>query len=182
MPKVLLHICCAGCAAGAIARLKEEGFEVSGFFYNPNIHPLSEYQKRRQSLDVISRYYSVAIQEGEYNVQRWFKEIRGYEKEPEGGKRCAICFRLRLEKTYQLFCQEQKYDFFTTTLTIGPQKKSQIINQIGTSISSYFLVRDFKKKDGFKHAVVISKQLGIYRQNYCGCIFSKQERQKRFKS
>ena len=182
MPKVLLHICCAACACGALERLKEEGFLVEGFFYNPNIHPPSEYRDRKNDLEKVSRYFKVKIREGEYDAKRWFLAVKGYEKEREGGKRCEICFRLRLERVYNEFLRGD-FDFFTTTLTIGPQKNAALINSLGEEIGKgKFLARDFKKKDGFKTAVAISPQMGIYRQNYCGCIFSKLEREEKRKA
>jgi epoxyqueuosine reductase len=175
MKKVLLHICCAGCASVAVMRLKEEGFSPLGIFYNPNIYPESEYNKRRQDFEKISREYDFSIIEDSYEPRAWFDSIKGYESEPEGSKRCEICFKFRLSRVYRIM-QDKGYGFFTTTLTISPHKNSRLINKIGQDIAGErFLQRDFKKEDGFKKSVKISKELDLYRQNYCGCVYSKND-------
>lgn len=174
MKKVLLHICCAGCATASVSRLKEQGYYIKGFFYNPNIHPEDEYIRRRQDLEKISDKYSIDIEEGAYDTQNWFNSVKGFESEPEGGKRCGICFRLRLYRTYKKML-DGDYDFFSTTLTISPHKNSKLINRLGREIGGdRFLERDFKKKDGFKQSVLVSRKLGLYRQNYCGCVYSRR--------
>ncbi|MFQ5887369.1 MAG: epoxyqueuosine reductase QueH, partial [Candidatus Hydrothermarchaeales archaeon] len=121
----------------------------------------------------------VAI-EGDYDIREWFKAIEGLEDEPERGKRCEICFKMRLEKTAE-FAKDEEYQCFTTTLTISPQKDAKLINAIGDELSKRynieFLQADFKKKDGFKKSVELSKRYGLFRQNYCGCVFSKRERE-----
>lgn len=178
MKKVLLHICCANCATVCIERLQGEGFSVSGFFYNPNIHPLKEYEKRKKDLELVSKNTKIQIFEEDYLPKVWFDFIKGYEKEKEQGTRCQLCYTLRLKETYQAMLKKD-FDFFTTTLTISPHKKSNLINQVGTSIGQEkFLVRDFKKRNGFKESVKASSSLGLYRQHYCGCVFSQPGRRK----
>lgn len=176
---VLLHICCAGCATESVRRLSDEGFRVTGFFYNPNIHPEKEYQKRKQDLNIIRKEFSIDIIEGEYHPDKWFEFIKGHENDREGGQRCGLCFEMRLKEAYRAMI-DRGFDFFTTTLTISPHKNSGIINNIGKEIGGdRFLSRDFKKKDGFKKSVIVSKELGLYRQNYCGCVYSmRTDRQK----
>lgn len=170
--KVVLHICCAVCAAGAAKSLLSERHQVLGFFYNPNIYPLEEYQRRLASACQVSRELDFPLEEGRYTPEEWLKATNHLAVEPEGGKRCAVCFELRLTETYR-FMRERGWDAFTTTLTVGPRKPALTINNIGNNISGeHFLVRDFKKKDGFKIATALSKQWGLYRQNYCGCVYS----------
>jgi len=175
--KIVLHICCAVCAAGAAERLVSEGHQVLGFFYNPNIHPLEEYNRRLEAAQKVAKELRFRLEVGPYTTDEWFGETSHLQNEPEGGKRCEVCFRHRLAKTY-LYMHERGWDVFTTTLTIGPRKSAQVVNQIGQSISrDHFLVRDFKKKDGFKRANELAKKWDIYRQNYCGCIYSMQGRE-----
>ncbi|MBP7088021.1 MAG: epoxyqueuosine reductase QueH [Candidatus Omnitrophica bacterium] len=172
--KVLLHICCATCAITCIERLKKRGFKVSGVFYNPNIHPEEEYLKRKANLVLVSDTFKLPLIDSNYDSKEWFDFIKGYENDAEGGKRCQLCFEIRLRKTYELVLKEN-FDFFTTTLTISPHKDSLAINQIGSLIGGKkFLAEDFKKQSGFIEAIKASKQMGLYRQNYCGCIFSKR--------
>jgi len=168
-----LHICCANCATVCIQRLRREGFSVAGLFYNPNIHPEQEYLRRKEDIEIISKELRLDIKEAVYDIDTWFNSIKGHEKDREGGARCGLCFMLRLKKTYDEMMR-QSFDFFTTTLTISPLKNSGTVNEIGTSIGGErYLMRDFKKQDGFRESVEISKKLGLHRQHYCGCIFSK---------
>ena len=174
--KVLLHICCAVCAASCLERLRKQGYEVTGFFYNPNIHPPGEYLKRLQEIEELARQQNFPLIVGDYDMEAWSLETKGLGQEPEGGKRCAKCFRLRLEKTKKI-TQERGFNFFTTTLTIGPHKNAQMVNEIGQDLAGdLFLTRDFKKQDGFKRAQELARQYSLYRQDYCGCIFSLEER------
>ena len=169
---VLLHVCCAGCSTESIRRLSEEGFKVTGFFYNPNIHPEKEYQKRKGDLNIVRKEFSIDIIEGAYHLDKWFEFIKGHENDREGGERCGLCFEMRLKEAYRVML-DRGFDFFTTTLTISSHKNSGIINNIGKEIGGdRFLSRDFKKKDGFKKSVMASKELGLFRQNYCGCVYS----------
>ncbi len=172
--KVALHVCCGVCAAGAAEVLAGEGHQVLGFFYNPNIYPAGEYQKRLDVAAKVAKQLNFPLEAGPYTPEEWFNLTGSLKDEPEGGKRCHVCYKLRLEKThdYMVACGA---DAFTTTLTISPHKSAQIINGIGQDIGGdKFLVRDFKKKDGFKRAVEMAKKWELYRQDYCGCIYSKR--------
>ena len=174
--KVLLHICCAVCATASIERLREEGNSVSGYFYNPNIHPQSEYLNRLKETKNLAREIDLSLIVGEYRVEDWFGPVKGLEDEPEGGRRCVVCFRLRLNQTCRL-ARQNGFDGFTTTLTISPHKNSKTINNIGREIGGpFFLERDFKKKEGFKRAMALSEKYGLYHQHYCGCIFSQNNK------
>ncbi len=174
--KILLHICCAVCAGSTIEQLKSEGWDVTGFFYNPNIHPEEEYIKRLNDTKVLLAKLNIPLIEGKYDKERWFDKIKGFEQEKEGGKRCLICFKIRLSETLKQ-AKKMNIEHFTTTLTISPYKKSAAINSIGESLDKdAFFVRDFKKKDGFKRAIQLSKEYNLYHQHYCGCIFSQNKK------
>lgn len=169
---VLLHICCGVCASSVIERLKGDGFEVVGFFYNPNIYPSKEYQKRLDVVSNLSQLLDIHVIEGEYDHNRWLLLTNGMDKEPEGGARCNVCFQMRLEATWKKSC-ELNVPYFATTLSVSPHKDGLIINKIGSKIDDKtFLVYDFKKQDGFKRAMEFSKQHLLYRQRYCGCRYS----------
>lgn len=171
--KIVLHVCCGVCAGGVVERLTSEGHQVRGFFYNPNIHPLAEYQKRLEAAARVARELNFPLEEGPYTPEYWRQETGSLEDEPEGGKRCAVCFRLRLEKTYQ-YLRDKGWDAFTTTLTVGPRKSADVINRIGRDISGdSFLARDFKKQAGFQRSIELAKKWALYRQNYCGCLYSR---------
>ena len=175
--KVALHICCGVCAAGVAERLTSEGHRVYGFFYNPNIHPQEEYQRRLEAAHKIAEELNFPLETGLYKPEDWSTEIKGLENEPEGGGRCEVCFRHRLKQAY-LYMQESGLDAFTTTLTIGPQKSAAVINRVGQEIGGdRFLVRDFKKQDGFRRASELAKKWTIHRQHYCGCVYSPGERE-----
>lgn len=170
--KVVLHICCGVCAAGAAQALLAEKHDVTGYFYNPNIYPESEYELRLDTAGKTAARLGFTIQAGLYDNSRWNEAVAPYRSEPEGGKRCLLCYRFRLEKTFH-FMQETGADAFTSTLTISPHKSAGAINRLGREIGGdTFLARDFKKKDGFKQAVDLAKQWQLYRQKYCGCIYS----------
>ncbi len=167
-----MHICCAVCAAGVVERLNLEGHDVLGLFYNPNIHPLEEYERRLEATYKVAKELSFALEAGPYRTEEWFEEIRSLENEPEGGMRCGVCFRLRLKKVH-LYLQDYGYDAFATTLTVSPHKSAEVINQAGREIGGdRFLVRDFKKKAGFQRATELARKWALYRQSYCGCIYS----------
>ena len=173
--KVALHICCGVCAGGAAERLASEGHHVHGFFYNPNIHPREEYEKRLEAVRKVAGELDFPLEVGSYKPEEWFAETRGLEDEPEGGRRCQLCFRHRLEKTFQ-YTLNSGLDSFTTTLTISPQKSAAAVNQVGQEISGdLFLVRDFKKNAGFQRSSELAKEWAIHRQHYCGCIFSMKK-------
>jgi predicted adenine nucleotide alpha hydrolase (AANH) superfamily ATPase len=170
--KLALHICCGVCAAGVVERLKAEGHEVHGYFYNPNIYPRQEYEKRLDAARKVSLKMGFPLEEGPFTPEEWFKETRALAAEPEGGKRCEVCFNLRLEKTYR-YMLESGLEAFTTTLTVSPLKKAAVVNRIGRIIGGYrFLDRDFKKKAGFQRSVELAREMDLYHQNYCGCLYS----------
>lgn len=175
--KLLLHICCAGCGA-YISQLLKQNYKVILFFYNPNIYPESEYNKRLEETRRIAKKFNLKIIIGEYNRKRWHDLIKGHEQDEEKGKRCLICYRERLRETAKI-AKKVKAKYFTTTLTISPHKDAEEINKIGSELAvSYgikFLNRDYKKHDGFKKSAIMSKKLGLYRQDYCGCEFSRMK-------
>ncbi len=173
-PKLLLHVCCAVCALYPTSLLSKD-FEITLFFYNPNIHPRKEYNKRLESVKIISKKYSIPLIIDRYELRKWFRLTENYKFEPEGGKRCSICFDIRLKRTAAA-AKKLKFDLFGTTLTVSPHKNKDIINSIGTAIAANkklkFYSADFKKKNGFKKTMNTAKKINIYRQNYCGCIYS----------
>ena len=176
--KLLLHTCCAPCSPHVVDLLSRE-FNVSAFFYNPNIYPLKEYELRLKEIKEFLRTLSVELIEGEYDSDQWFGRVEGMEQDEEGGRRCHVCFRMRLEKT-ALVAQAKGFHYFTTTLSVSPHKNSKIINQIGRDLQGttdvIFYEADFKKRDGFKKSCELSQKHGFYRQNYCGCIFSTEQK------
>ena len=176
-PSLLLHSCCAPCSTACIERLKEF-FDITVFYYNPNIDSESEFNLRLSEQEKLCKTLGVKIVKTEHQKNDFLQAVNGYEGEKEGGRRCFICYRLRLEKTAE-FAKLNGYDFFTTTLTVSPLKNSDKINCIGMEIetekSVKFLPSDFKKRGGMLRSVELSKQYGLYRQNYCGCSFSKRE-------
>lgn len=175
MEKLLLHICCAPDAAYAIEYFGRDYYLI-GYFYDPNIHPEEEYRLRLSETKRLSDILSFTLYEGEYDPERWFSITEGMDKEPEGGKRCEICFRMRLERSAS-FARTMGVDFFSTVLTVSPHKDAKLINRIGREVAGRFGLRfleaDLKKKDGFKKSIILSKKYGLYRQNYCGCVYSK---------
>jgi len=176
MKTLLLHTCCAPCTTVPLERLKSE-FVVTGFFYNPNIFPQAEYEKRLKEIKKWTDKENIPLLVHAYDSNRWFGLVKGLEKEPEGGKRCAVCFRIRLEETARA-AKEKGFDSFTTTLTNSPHKNAQLINQLGEEIAREtgveFLAANFKKHDGFKQSVALSKEYDFYRQDYCGCLYSRR--------
>jgi epoxyqueuosine reductase len=174
--KVALHICCAVCAAGSAERLIQEGHQVVGFYYNPNIYPPEEYRLRLENARKVAGKLAFVLNTGTYFPEEWERLIEGLEKEPEGGRRCPLCFRMRLEKTYQ-FMLESGCEAFASTLSMGSNKSALLIEQIACQIGAErFLSRDFKKKEGFKRAGELSRLWGLYRQNYCGCQYSLRDK------
>jgi predicted adenine nucleotide alpha hydrolase (AANH) superfamily ATPase len=174
--RVALHICCAVCAAGAVERLQQDGHEVYGWFFNPNIYPEEEYRRRLASARQVAREIGFPLKEGSYCPDEWRQAVVSLENEPEGGKRCPVCFKMRLERAYR-FMQDSGCDAFTTTLTMGSNKPADLITRIGREIAGdKFLSRDFKKKEGFKRAGELARKWDLYRQDYCGCIYSLKER------
>jgi len=177
--RLLIHICCAPDAAYVIGLLRAE-FDVSGFFYNPNIHPAEEYSLRLEEMRQVGRILQVPLLEGAYDAAEWFKRTEGLEGEPEKGRRCDVCYSLRLEKTARL-ASEQSFDVFTTIMSLSPWKKADVLNRLGGELGracgTTFLEADYKKKDGFRKSIELSRRLGLYRQNYCGCIYSLKNRE-----
>ena len=170
--KVVLHICCGICAAGVAERLKSEGHEVFGYFYNPNIYPREEYEKRLEVARIVARELDFALEVPPYNPDEWHEVAGHLADEPEDGARCVICYRLRLAATAR-FLEGKGWDAMTTTLTISPRKRAAVVNQVGVEVAGdKFLARDFKKKDGFKRANELANKWGVYRQHYCGCRYS----------
>lgn len=178
VPSLLLHCCCAPCSSYVLEYLTQF-FRVSVYFYNPNIYPPEEYTHR---IDEIKRFVGefhalnkVRVIEGEYDPQRFYETVKGHEKDPEGGGRCALCFRLRLEASARI-AKEYDFDYFTTTLTISPLKNAAMLNAIGEELGNLygvpFLPSDFKKKGGYLRSIELSKIYNLYRQNYCGCVYS----------
>jgi predicted adenine nucleotide alpha hydrolase (AANH) superfamily ATPase len=180
--KVLLHVCCGVCATAVAERLMVEGHTVTGYFYNPNIHPVDEYKRRLEAAREAASQLGFEFVEGPYDRERWFELVKGKEYEGEGGERCRLCYRMRLEKTYE-YMRKKMFDAFTTTLSVSPHKDAAIINAIGRDIGGErFINADFKKKGGFLRATEMSKEMGLYRQHYCGCIYSQEEALKRDKA
>ena len=175
-PKLLLHSCCAPCFTGCIERLKDV-FNVTVLFYNPNMDSQKEYEIRCSEQMRICSEFNVDFVKIDYNHQEFLDAINGKENCPEGGVRCFDCFYLRLLKTAS-FASQNNFDYFATTLTLSPLKNAEKINQIGLQIQEKlgvkYLVSDFKKKGGYTRSIQLSKDLNLYRQNYCGCEFSKR--------
>lgn len=172
-PSLLLHACCAPCSSSVLERLKDV-FEITIFFFNPNIDTKEEYQKRLQEFKKMGDYPLI---EGSYTPSLFYDKVKGYEDAPEGKDRCYRCYYLRLEETANIASQ-QRFDFFTTTLSVSPFKNSDYINEIGQQLASKyhisFLYSNYKKDNGYQRSVQLSKELGLYRQDYCGCVFSKK--------
>lgn len=182
VPRLLLHSCCAPCSSYVLEYLSQY-FEVTVFYYNPNIYPESEYTKRvleQQKLISEMRFkYPVTFIAGNYDSEKFYNMARGLENVKEGGERCFKCYELRLREAAKI-AKNGEYDFFTTTLSISPLKNAQKLNEIGMLLAEEYgieyLLSDFKKKNGYKRSVELSEQYGLYRQDYCGCVFSMKER------
>lgn len=180
-PKLLLHSCCAPCSSYVLEYLSNY-FKITVFYYNPNISPESEYQMRveeqQRLIGQMSFKNPVSFIEGKYDPQSFYEMARGLEQVPEGGERCFRCFQLRLEETAKE-AKKGNYDYFTTTLTISPLKNAEKLNEIGREMAGKYdicwLPSDFKKKNGYKRSTELSREYDLYRQNYCGCVFSKRE-------
>lgn len=179
LPKLLLHSCCAPCSSYVLEYLSEY-FDITIYYYNPNISPKEEFSKRideqKRLINELPVKNKISFISGKYDNSKYEKMIKGLEEQPEGGSRCYLCYKLRLEETAKL-AQEMGFDYFTTTLSISPYKNSKVLNEIGEELEKNYnvnyLYADFKKKDGYKRSIELSKIYGLYRQDYCGCIFSK---------
>lgn len=181
VPRLFLHSCCAPCSSYVLEYLSRY-FEITVFYYNPNISPREEYEKRVEEMRRLIREmkfdHPVSFLEGEYRPEIFFEMAKGLEDLPEGQERCFRCYRLRLEETARL-AKEYGFSWFTTTLSISPLKNASMLNQIGEELGEIYhishLPSDFKKKNGYKRSTELSKEYGLYRQNYCGCVFSRRE-------
>lgn len=203
-PKLLLHSCCAPCSSYVLEYLSQY-FQITVFYYNPNIYPEEEYVKRVEeqkefirrfqqnrgqgwegetspSQPGLSGFYHISFLEGSYDKETFYQMAKGMEGIPEGGERCFRCYRLRLQETAR-YAKELGMDYFTTTLSISPLKNAEKLNGIGEELAQEYgvpyLTSDFKKREGYKRSIELSKEYGMYRQDYCGCVFSMQERQQR---
>ncbi|SEA31372.1 hypothetical protein SAMN02745687_02486 [Lachnospiraceae bacterium NK3A20] len=195
-PTLLLQACCAPCSSACLERLRED-FLVTVLYYNPNITEEAEYEKRKEEekrliaeynrevaaqdfegMKSTGRAHEIKILDCDHDAEKYLSAVRGLENCPEGGERCGVCFRLRLRKTAEL-ARAYGCDFCSTTLTISPLKSAERLNRIGEEAAAEYGVRwlpsDFKKKDGYKRSIELSHRFGLYRQNYCGCVFSKRD-------
>ncbi len=183
VPSLLLHSCCAPCSSYCLEYLSQY-FKITVLYYNPNLFPAGEYERRvseqKKLVSALPTKYPVTLVEMKGEPEEFYSAVKGLEHIREGGERCFACFRLRLERAAR-YAKENGFDFFTTTLTISPLKNAQKLNEIGEEAGEKFGVRhlpsDFKKKNGYKRSVELSKVYGLYRQDYCGCVFSKRERE-----
>ena len=178
-PKLLLHSCCAPCSSYVITYLYDY-FDITILYYNPNIYPYEEYKKRKdEQIRLISNFKSVKIIDCDYDNDIYNEVIKGLENEPERGNRCTKCFYLRLDKTGEI-AKKNNFEYFGTTLTVSPYKNAKLLNEIGEDISKKYdikwLYSDFKKNDGYKKSIELSKKYDLYRQDYCGCIYSKRDK------
>lgn len=184
VPRLLLHSCCAPCSSYVLEYLSEY-FSITVFYYNPNIFPAEEYEKRvREQEAFILRLpakHRISFLEGPYEQERFYETAKGFEQEPEGGERCFRCYRLRMLEAAQM-ARAGGFDYFTTTLSISPLKDAVRLNEIGEKLSREYgvayLNSDFKKRDGYKRSIELSREYGLYRQDYCGCVYSLWERKR----
>ncbi len=184
-PRLLLHCCCAPCSSYCLEYLSAH-FDITLLYYNPNISPENEFKKRAAELLRLSEVFpaknKIEVVIPEYDPEEFFDAVKGLETVPEGGERCFKCYRLRLRRAAR-YAKEHGYDYFCSTLSISPWKNAEKLNEIGEELSEEYSVahlpNDFKKKNGFKRSVELSEQYGLYRQDYCGCVFSKKEAEQR---
>ena len=180
--RILLHSCCAPCSSCVITFLTKY-FDITILYYNPNIAPIEEYNKRKkEQIKLISKIDSIGkidILDCDYDNDIYEEKIKGYEECPERGERCTICFNLRLEKTAKI-AKDNNYDYFCSTLTVSPYKNAKLINEIGKNLENKYNIKwlysDFKKADGYKKSIELSKKYNLYRQDYCGCIYSQRKK------
>lgn len=181
-PSLFLHACCAPCSSYVLEYLTQY-FDITVFYYNPNISPKEEYEKRVEEIDrFISLVHSgrVKLLEGVYHPEDFYEAVRGMEHLKEGSERCYRCYELRLRESARI-ASEQGFDYFSTTLSISPYKNAKWLNEIGIRLGEEYhipyLVSDFKKKNGYKRSIELSAEYGLYRQDYCGCVYSRQQRE-----
>ena len=180
VPSLLLHVCCAPCSSYCLEYLSNY-FDITVYYYNPNISIKEEYEYRlseeKRYISIKEFKHPVKLTDSEYHPEEFFAAVKGLENEPEGGLRCAECFKLRLEASAKK-AKEQGFDYFTTTLTISPLKNAQLLNEIGAQMAEKYgvnwLYSDLKKREGYKRSIELSREYDLYRQNYCGCVFSKR--------
>ena len=180
-PTLLLHSCCAPCSSYVLKYLSDF-FIITLVYYNPNIYPEDEYRKRVLEQERLIKELPVknpiTFVEGKYDPQTFFEKVKGLEKEPEGGARCTVCYEMRMREA-AIYAKEGGFDYFTTTLSISPLKNAQKINEIGCALEHEYGIKhlpsDFKKKEGYKQSVQLSAEYNLYRQNFCGCVYSKGE-------
>lgn len=181
--KLLLHSCCAPCSSYVLEYLSDY-FYITVLYYNPNIYPEDEYYHRaaeqKRFIREFPTKYAVSFVEGNFEPERFYETVKGYENIREGGERCFRCYELRLREAAE-YAKKLNCDYFTTTLSISPMKNAAKLNEIGGRLAEEYgipyLYSDFKKRDGYKRSTVISEEYGMYRQDYCGCVFSKRERE-----
>lgn len=175
MKSILLHICCAPDGTVPIPDLLAEGWDVIGYFYGSNIHPYDEYVRRLEAVNTLTAHNSIPCEIPSYSPEEWLDSVKGLEHEPEGGRRCTGCFRCQFTAA-ALTAKQLGCEYMTTTLTISPHKNVSLINSLGESIASSYGIkwesRIWRKNNGFLRSVKLSRELGLYRQNYCGCTFS----------
>ena len=182
VPKLFLHSCCAPCSSYTLEYLSNY-FDITVYYFNPNISPKAEFDKRyaeqKRLIEALPSKHPIKLVCGEYDYNDFLKIAKGYENVPEGGERCFRCYRMRLESTAKL-AKEQGFDYFFTTLSISPLKNSQKINEIGYEVAEKYGIKwlpsDFKKKEVYKRSIELSREYQLYRQNFCGCVFSKENK------
>ena len=176
-PALLLHACCAPCSSACLERIKDF-FDITVYYYNPNIDGAAEYDKRLKEQERLCKAFGVKLISERYNPEEFYSSVKGLEDAPEGGARCEKCFYLRLKKTAEK-AKETGCEFFTTTLTLSPLKNAALLNGIGNAVAAEtgikWLPSDFKKRGGYQRSIELSSEYGLYRQNYCGCVFSKNK-------
>lgn len=185
VPALLLHSCCAPCSSYCLSYLADY-FKITIFYYNPNISPAEEYQKRveeqKRLISELPVKNKVSFAEGKYEPEKFFEMAKGLQNIPEGGERCFKCYEMR-QREAAVYAVENGFEFFTTTLSISPHKNAAKLNEIGLKLEKEYgiryLVSDFKKKGGYLKSIEYSRQYDLYRQNYCGCVYSKMEAEKR---
>lgn len=180
--KLVLHTCCAVCMCYPKTVLEE--YDTVFYFYNPNIHPIEEYNRRRDEFIEYAKGLGISsdniiVEEGEEYVKKWYNDISGFESEPEKGARCNLCFKNRMEKSFQ-YAHKNNVKYVATVMTVSPHKNSKVIENIGNALAKKYspveyLHFDFKKKDGFKKTNILANEANLYRQNYCGCEFSMRD-------
>ncbi|HKL99211.1 MAG TPA: epoxyqueuosine reductase QueH [Mobilitalea sp.] len=182
-PSLLIHSCCAPCSSYVLEYLSDF-FYITIFYYNPNIYPEEEYIRRveeqQRLIKSMPLRYPVNFQQGDYNSKDYYNIVKGLEDEPEGGERCFKCYEMRLREA-AILAKEGAYDYFTTTLSISPHKNAVKLNEVGNKLGEEYGLRylpsDFKKRNGYKRSIELSNEYDLYRQDYCGCIYSKRARE-----